>query len=157
MSYVLSFAVNGEPVEVLVSPMTTLLHVLRDQLNIVSPKKGCEAGDCGACTVLVDGKARRSCITMALTMAGKEIATVEGLTQNGQLHPLQRSFYEHYAAQCGFCTSGMLMAAKALLAQNPSPTREEMAIGLSGNLCRCGTYVQVMQALSALAEGKYKE
>jgi carbon-monoxide dehydrogenase small subunit len=155
MSYVLSFTVNKQPVEVLVGPMTTLLHVLRDRLNIAGPKIGCEAGDCGACTVLIDGKPVRSCITLALTVAGKEVTTVEGLIEDGKLHPLQRSFYEHYAAQCGFCTSGMLMSAKALLDQNPSPTREEIVTGISGNLCRCGTYTQVMEAIAAVAEGKY--
>jgi aerobic-type carbon monoxide dehydrogenase small subunit (CoxS/CutS family) len=154
MKYVLSFTVNGQPVETLAEPTTSLLDVLRDKLEVTSPKRGCESGDCGACTVLIDGKAVRSCITIALTAAGSEVATLEGLMQDGQLHPLQRAFYERCAAQCGFCTSGMLMAAKALLDRNPSPTREEIALAMSGNLCRCGAYVQIMEAVAAVAGPK---
>ena len=154
MKYILSLKVNGQPMQTLVEPTASLLDVLRDQLNVISPKRGCDSGDCGACTVLVDGKAVRSCIMVALTAADSEVSTLEGLAQNGQLHPLQRAFYERCAAQCGFCTSGMLMAAKALLDRNPSPTREEIAIAMSGNLCRCGTYIQVMEAIEAVAPAK---
>ena len=155
MKHVLSFLVNKRSVEILVGSAATLIDVLRDQLEITSPKRGCEAGDCGACTVLIDGKPMPSCITLALTVAGRDVTTVEGLARNGTLHPLQRAFYEHYAAQCGFCTSGMLMAAKALLDRVPSPSPEQIAVGMSGNLCRCGTYVQVTQAVAAAASGRY--
>jgi len=156
MKYVLSFTVNGQPMETLAEPTTSLLDVLRDKLEVTSPKRGCESGDCGACTVLVNGKAVPSCLTVALTVAGSEITTVEGLVQDGQLHPLQRAFYEHGATQCGFCTCGMLMAAKALLDRNPSPTRDEIVLGMSGNLCRCGGYVQVMEAIEDVAGRKYE-
>lgn len=156
MKYVLSFTVNGQPVETLAEPTTSLLDVLRDKLEVTSPKRGCESGDCGACTVLVNGKAVPSCLTVALTVTGSEITTVEGLVRDGELDPLQRAFYEHGATQCGFCTCGMLMAAKALLDRNPSPTREEIVLGMSGNLCRCGGYVQVMEAIEDVAGRKYE-
>jgi len=156
MKYVLSFTINGQPVETLAEPTASLLDVLRDNLDITSPKRGCESGDCGGCTVFVDGKAVPSCLTVALTVAGSEVTTVEGLMRDGQLHPLQREFYERGAAQCGFCTSGMLMAAKALLDHNPSPTRKEIAVAMSGNLCRCGGYIQVMEAIEAVA-GRQRE
>jgi aerobic-type carbon monoxide dehydrogenase small subunit (CoxS/CutS family) len=151
MKYILSLSLNGQPVETLVEPTASLLDVVRDQLDVTSPKRGCESGDCGACTVLVDGKAVRSCLTIALTAAGSEVTTVEGLIKDGQLHPLQRAFYERGASQCGFCTAGMVMAAKDLLDHNPSPTREEIVIALSGNLCRCGAYVQIMDAITDVA------
>ncbi|MGD0075294.1 MAG: (2Fe-2S)-binding protein [Candidatus Binataceae bacterium] len=154
MKYILSFSVNGQPVETLVEPTISLLDVLRDKLDITSPKRGCESGDCGGCTVLVDGKAVTSCLTVAMTVEGAEVTTVEGLAHDGQLHPLQKEFYERGAAQCGFCTSGMLMAAKGLLDRNPTPTREEIVVGMSGNLCRCGGYVQVMEAIEAVAAAK---
>ena len=140
MKYVLTFTVNGLPAEALVSPTDTLLDVLRNQLGITSPKRGCDTGDCGACTVLLDGKPIRACLTIALTATGKNVVTVEGLSRNGQLHPLQESFIEHGAAQCGFCTSGMLMSAVSFLESNPHPKREEIAEYMSGNLCRCGCY-----------------
>ncbi len=157
MKYVLSFNLNGLPVETLVKATDTLLDVLREKLNVVSAKRGCDNGDCGACTVLVNGEPVRACLTIGLTVAGKSVQTVEGLLQDGNLHPLQRAFHEHYAAQCGFCTPGMLMAAKALLDKNPKPTREQIVEGISGNLCRCGTYVEVVEAIQAVAAGKYKE
>ncbi|MDH7490082.1 MAG: (2Fe-2S)-binding protein [Anaerolineae bacterium] len=157
MKYVLSFNLNGLPVDTLVKATDTLLDVLREKLNVVSPKRGCDNGDCGACTVLVNGEPVRACLTIGLTVAGKNVQTVEGLQQDGKLHPLQRAFHEHYAAQCGFCTPGMLIAAKALLDKNPKPTREQIVEGISGNLCRCGTYVEVVEAIQAVAAGKYKE
>ena len=135
------------PAEVLVKPTDTLLDVLREKLGVVSPKRGCDTGDCGACTVLLDGEPIRSCLTIALTVAGKNVETVEGLGQDGKLHPLQQSFHEHYAAQCGFCTPGMLMSAKALLDKNPKPTREEIVEAISGNLCRCGAYEEIVEAI----------
>ncbi|MGB9592715.1 MAG: (2Fe-2S)-binding protein [Anaerolineae bacterium] len=157
MKYVLSFNLNGLPVDTLVKATDTLLDVLREKLNVVSPKRGCDNGDCGACTVLVNGEPVRACLTIGLTVAGKNVQTVEGLQQDGKLHPLQQAFHEHYAAQCGFCTPGMLIAAKALLDKNPKPTREQIVEGISGNLCRCGTYVEVVEAIQAVAAGKYKE
>jgi len=157
MKYALSFILNGLSADVLVKPTDTLLDVLREKLGVVSPKRGCDTGDCGACTVLLEGEPVRSCLTIALTVAGKAVETVEGLSQDGKLHPLQQSFHEHYAAQCGFCTPGMLMSAKALLDKNPKPTREEIVEAISGNLCRCGAYEEIVEAIAAVASGRGKE
>lgn len=157
MKYALAFTLNGFPVDALVKPTDTLLDVLREKLGVVSVKRGCDTGDCGACTVLLDGEPIRSCLTIALTIAGEKIETVEGLTQGGKLHPLQQSFHEHYAAQCGFCTPGMLMSAKALLDKNPKPTRAEIVEAISGNLCRCGSYQEIVEAIEAVAQGPRKE
>jgi carbon-monoxide dehydrogenase small subunit len=157
MKYALSFILNGLPVDVLVKPTDTLLDVLREKLGVVSPKRGCDTGDCGACTVSLEGEPVRSCLTIALTVAGKTVETVEGLSQNGKLHPLQQAFHEHYAAQCGFCTPGMLMSAKALLDKNPKPTREEIVEAISGNLCRCGAYEEIVEAIAAVAGSRGKE
>jgi carbon-monoxide dehydrogenase small subunit len=157
MKYTLSFVLNGFPVDALVKPTDTLLDVLREKLGVVSAKRGCDTGDCGACTVLLNGEPIRSCLTIALTAAGKKIETVEGLSQDGKLHPLQQAFHEHYGAQCGFCTPGMLMSAKALLDKNPRPTREQIVESLSGNLCRCGSYQEVVEAIAAVAQGRRKE
>jgi len=157
MKYALSFILNGLPADVLVKPTDTLLDVLREKLGVVSPKRGCDTGDCGACTVLLEGEPVRSCLTIALTVAGKAVETVEGLNMDGKLHPLQQSFHEHYAAQCGFCTPGMLMSAKALLDKNPKPTREEIVEAISGNLCRCGAYEEIVEAIAAVASGRGKE
>ncbi len=154
MKYVVSFTLNGLRVDVLVKPTDTLLDLLREQLRVTSPKRGCDDGDCGACTVLLDGEPIRACLTIAPTVAGREVTTVEGLSKEGELHPLQESFLEHTASQCGFCTSGMLMSAKALLDKNPDPTREEIVEFMSGNLCRCGTYEEVIEAIQAVASGK---
>jgi carbon-monoxide dehydrogenase small subunit len=157
MKYALSFTLNGLPAEVLVKPTDTLLDVLREKLGVVSPKRGCDTGDCGACTVLLEGEPIRACLTIALTVAGKAVETVEGLSKDGKLHPLQQSFHEHYAAQCGFCTPGMLMSAKALLDKNPQPTREEIVEAISGNLCRCGAYQEIVEAIAAVSSGRGKE
>ncbi len=157
MKYALSFILNGLPVDVLVKPTETLLDVLREKLGVVSPKRGCDTGDCGACTVLLGGEPVRSCLTIALTVAGKTVETVEALSRDGELHPLQQSFHEHYAAQCGFCTPGMLMSAKALLDKNPKPTREEIVEAISGNLCRCGAYEEIVEAIAAVAGDPGKE
>jgi aerobic-type carbon monoxide dehydrogenase small subunit (CoxS/CutS family) len=151
MKYPLSFILNGNSAELLAKPTETLLDVLRESLGMVSVKRGCDSGDCGACTVLVNGKPLRSCITIALTVAGKRVETVEGLTVGGQLHPLQTAFHEHYAAQCGFCTPGMIMAAKALLDKNPGPDRQEIIAAVSGNLCRCGSYREIVEAVESVA------
>ena len=153
MKYVLTFTLNGLPVDVLVKPTDTLLDVLREKLDVLSPKRGCDEGDCGACTVLLDDEPVRGCLTIALTVAGKEVTTLEGLTKSGELHPIQQSFHDHYAAQCGFCTPGMIISVKALLDHNPKPDRQEIVAALAGNLCRCGTYHEAVEAVEAIVRG----
>jgi len=143
----LRMKVNGKPVEVMVKPAWTLLRVLREELRLTGTKKGCEQGDCGACTVIMDGKAVNACLVLALQAESKEIETIEGLGTAENLHPLQRSFIQHGAVQCGFCTPGMLMSAKALLERNPRPTIEEIKRGISGNLCRCTGYTKIIKAI----------
>jgi aerobic carbon-monoxide dehydrogenase small subunit len=147
----LELKVNGQDHVAVVDATTTLLEVLRDKLLITSPKTGCNTGDCGTCSVLVDGKLVRSCLTVALTCQGKEVTTVEGLVRPGELHPLQKAFHEHYGSQCGFCTPGMILAAKALLDENPNPTREEVKEAIAGNLCRCTGYVKIIDSIMAAA------
>jgi carbon-monoxide dehydrogenase small subunit len=156
MKQILSFTLNGSPVDVIATPTETLLDVLREKLGVTGPKRGCDDGDCGTCTVLLDGEPVRSCLTIALTIQGKSVLTVEGLG-DGDLHPLQRAFHEHGAFQCGFCTPGMLMSAKALLDHNPHPSRTEIREYMSGNLCRCGSYEEIVEAIQAVAAGEYKE
>jgi aerobic carbon-monoxide dehydrogenase small subunit len=151
MKQVLSFVVNGSPVEVAVKPTDSLLDVLREKLYLTGTKRGCDDGDCGSCTVLLNGQPVRSCLTLALTVEGQEITTVEGLMQGAELHRLQKAFYEGGAFQCGFCTPGMLLTAKALLDSNPQPSREEIRQYMSGNLCRCGSYEEVIHAIQAVA------
>lgn len=151
MLYAFELTVNGKLHKLEVGAFETLLEVLRDQLHITSPKTGCNTGDCGSCSVILDGKLVKSCITNALTCQGGSVLTVEGLAEPGQLHPLQEAFQAHYAAQCGFCTPGMLMAAKALLDENPNPTRQEVKGALAGNLCRCTGYVKIVDAVMAAA------
>jgi carbon-monoxide dehydrogenase small subunit len=155
MKKILSFVLNGSPVDVIASPTETLLDVLREKLGVMGPKRGCDDGDCGTCTVLIDGEPVRSCLTVALTVEGKQVLTVEGLSLDGKLHPLQQAFHEHGAFQCGFCTPGMLMTAKALLDKNPNPSRDEIRYYMSGNLCRCGSYEEVIEAIQAVAAGEY--
>jgi carbon-monoxide dehydrogenase small subunit len=158
MKYTLSFTLNGDPVDVLVKPTDTLLDVLRENLNVTSPKRGCDSGDCGACTVLLDEEPILSCLTIALTVTGRDIKTIESFSsRDGEMHPLQQSFHESYAAQCGFCTPGMLVSSKALLDKNPRPTRDEIVEAISGNMCRCGTYHEVIEAIQACAGGGRKE
>jgi aerobic carbon-monoxide dehydrogenase small subunit len=157
MKQILAFTLNGALVEVLVKPSDTLLDVLREQLGMMGAKRGCDSGDCGTCTVLIDGEPMRSCLTIALTVAGKEVGTIEGLEKNGELDPLQKAFHEHGASQCGFCTSGMILTSKALLEKTPNPSRDEIVEYMSGNLCRCGTYVEVIEAIQSVASGKGKE
>ena len=157
MKQILAFTLNGSLVEVLVKPSDTLLDVLREQLGVTGPKRGCDSGDCGTCTVLINGESMRSCLTIALTVAGKEVVTIEGVGENGELDPLQKAFHEHGASQCGFCTSGMIISAKALLEKNPNPSRDEIVEYMSGNLCRCGTYVEVIEAIQSVASGEGKE
>ena len=158
MKYRLSLSLNGETVDVLVKPTHTVLDILRENLHVMSPKRGCDTGDCGTCTVLIDGETILSCLTIALTVAGKDVKTVESfVSKEGQLHPLQQSFHEHYAAQCGFCTPGMLISSKALLDKNPDPSEEEIVEAISGHICRCGTYHEVIEAVQAVAKGDRKE
>lgn len=150
--YSLELTVNGRSYQAAVTLKTTLLEVLRDKLFITSPKEGCNSGDCGTCSVLMDGRLVRSCITNALSAQGKEITTVEGLVKPGHLHPLQEAFHEKYGAQCGFCTPGMILAAKGLLDENPKPTREDVRVALSGNLCRCTGYGKIIDSVMAASE-----
>ena len=157
MRYPLTFQVNGLPVEAMAKATDTLLDVLREKLGVVSPKRGCDTGECGTCTVILNGEPVRACLTIALTVEGKKVETLEGLIQDGKMHPLQEAFHEHYAAQCGFCTPGMVMSAKALLDKNPKPSREEIVEALSGNLCRCGCYNEIVEAVEAVAHGRRKE
>lgn len=144
--------VNGMQYKVDVEVDMTLLEVLRDKLHITSSKVGCNTGDCGACSVILDGKLVKSCITNIMVADGKEVLTVEGLSKPGKLHPIQQSFYENGATQCGFCTPGMIMATKALLDNNPNPTEEEIKEALSGNLCRCTGYTNIIKAVKEAAK-----
>jgi len=150
MKQLIKLRVNGVEEEVMIEPWWNLARVLRDELNLTGTKIGCETGDCGSCTVLVDGKAVKSCLYLAMKARGKDILTIEGLRgENGELHPLQKAFIEHFAIQCGYCTPGMIMMAKALLDENPNPTEEEVKEGLDGNLCRCTGYVKIIEAVLA--------
>lgn len=155
MSQILKFICNGNPVEVLIKPEMTLLEVLRDELAITSPKCGCNHGDCGACTVIVDGMAVKSCTVLAVTMQGKNVITVEGLSKGTELHPIQKAFIELGAPQCGHCTPGMIMAAKAFLDKNPKPAYEEIKEALAGNLCRCTGYKKYVDAVMEAAKGTF--
>jgi len=141
--------VNGEDEELFIEPWWDLAFVLRDVLGLTGTKVGCGTGDCGACTVLIDGKAVRSCLFLATKAEGKDITTIEGLNKNGELHQLQKAFIEHWAVQCGYCTPGMILAAKALLDENPNPTEEEVRLAMMGNLCRCTGYVKIVEAIMA--------
>ena len=147
-----SFVVNGEPRSVSFPPNATLLEVLREQLGLTGTKHGCELGECGTCTVLVDGVPILSCLALALSHAGAAIDTVEGLARDGSLHPLQEAFADHGGSQCGYCTSGMLMTAKALLDEEPAPSRERIKEAISGNLCRCTGYQQIWEAIEDAAQ-----
>jgi aerobic-type carbon monoxide dehydrogenase small subunit (CoxS/CutS family) len=145
--------VNGEPHDLHSAPLTSLLTALREELDITSPKAGCQQGGCGACTVLVDGEARRSCLVPLAAVDGATITTVEGLGAADDLSPVQAAFDEHYAAQCGFCTSGFIMAATALIDRTPKANREEILAGLSGHVCRCTGYIKIVSAVEAAAKG----
>ena len=142
-----SAAVNGEPVEFLCEPQETLLDILRDRLNLTGSKEGCGTGDCGACSVIVDGRLVCSCLMLGAEAAGCEVETIEGMAQGEKLHPLQQKFLEHAALQCGFCTPGFLVAAKALLERHPNPTETEARYWLAGNLCRCTGYDKIIRAV----------
>jgi carbon-monoxide dehydrogenase small subunit len=146
------FAVNGSEYEVIVEPHMLLIDVLRDKLGLTGTKYACGAGDCGACTVLIDGQPSFACLTLAVTAKGKSILTIEGLADETGLHPIQQAFVEAGAVQCGFCTPGMVLSAKALLDENPDPTRDEIKSALAGNLCRCTGYVKIIDAVEAAAD-----
>jgi aerobic-type carbon monoxide dehydrogenase small subunit (CoxS/CutS family) len=148
----LRLVVNRRPVELLVPPHRTLLEVLREELGLTGTKHGCELGECGACTVLVDGRAELACLRLAASCEGAEITTVEGLARGPELDPLQESFADTGAAQCGYCTPGMLLVAHALLERNPMPNRDEIRQAISGNLCRCTGYLRILEAIERAAE-----
>jgi len=148
----LRLRVNGDDCELYVEPQRTLLDVLRQDLNLTGTKYSCGTGECGACTVLVDGVPLLACLTLAVAVDGKSVETVEGLTEDGRLHPIQEAFIEHGAIQCGYCTPGLVMQAKALLAENPNPTEEEVKDYIRGNLCRCGNYPNIVEAVMAASE-----
>ncbi len=154
MKKLIELKVNGDVYEVLIEPWWNLARVLREQVGLTGTKISCETGDCGACTVLVDGKAVKSCLYPAMRARGKEIVTIEGIGPNekGELHPLQEAFVKHFAVQCGYCTPGMIMTAKALLDENPKPTEEQVKEYLSGNLCRCTGYAKIVEAVLAVTD-----
>ena len=139
--------INGAARRADVDPQTTLLSTLRDHLGLTGAKYGCGEGQCGACTVLIDGKATRSCVTLAGSVAGKKIITIEGLSGNGALHPVQQAFIDADAMQCGYCTPGMILSGAALLDRNPNPSRADIVRGMEGNICRCGTYPRIVEAM----------
>ncbi|OGP93637.1 MAG: hypothetical protein A2156_15800 [Deltaproteobacteria bacterium RBG_16_48_10] len=153
------FQVNGKDFEIETDPNRTLLDVLRTDLGLTGTKYGCGVGQCGACTVIVDGTARCSCLILIGQAQGRQVETVEGLSNGEELHPLQDSFIENHALQCGYCTPGMLMSTKGLLDKNPSPSEEEIKVAISGNLCRCTGYSQIITAVKKAAKkmGKVKE
>ena len=148
---ILKFRLNGKEVEILVSPDEILLDVLRDRFDFIGTKKGCGKGECGACTVIINGSAVNSCMIPAMKAMDKEVQTIEGIGTPDNLHPLQQTFIEEGAIQCGFCTPGMIMSSKALLDNNLSPTREEIKEAISGNICRCTGYVKIEQAVMSAA------
>ena len=147
----ITFTLNGEPAEVAFAPHKTLLELLREDLGLIGTKHGCELGECGTCTVLVDGRSILSCLMLGLEAESREVTTIEGMAEGGQLHPLQETFADLGAAQCGYCSPGFLLAAKELIEGNPTPTREEIKEALSGNLCRCTGYIKIYEAVELAA------
>jgi aerobic carbon-monoxide dehydrogenase small subunit len=152
MKTIIQLTVNGESVEAAVEPNRTLVQFLRDDLGLTGTKHGCGLGDCGACTVILNGKPVNSCLVLAVQAGGGEVLTIEGLAENGALHPIQQAFVENGAIQCGFCTPGMILSAKALLDSNPKPTEPEIRTAISGNLCRCTGYQKIVQAIQEAAK-----
>jgi carbon-monoxide dehydrogenase small subunit len=152
MKRILKLHVNGEEFEFLTEIHKTLLEVLREDLGLTGTKRGCDLGTCGACTVLIEGKPYLSCLTLAVDVQGKKIVTIEGLAQDGELHPLQKAFVEKGAIQCGFCTPGMILTAKAFLDENSHPSEGDVKKAISGNLCRCTGYVKIVEAILSVSE-----
>jgi 4-hydroxybenzoyl-CoA reductase gamma subunit len=150
----LSLNVNGRSHEVAAPGSALLLEVLRDQLGLTGSKQGCDGGECGACTVLVDDEPRLACITLAASVSGKRIETIEGLSQSGRMSRLQQEFHEKLGTQCGFCTPGMVMAAEALLRREPNPSEAQIREALAGNICRCTGYIKIIESVQAAAEGR---
>jgi aerobic-type carbon monoxide dehydrogenase small subunit (CoxS/CutS family) len=148
----IQLTINGQPVEAAVEPNRTLLQFLREDLGLTGTKHGCGLGDCGACTVILDGQPVNSCLVLAIQANGKEVLTIEGLAENGKLHPIQQAFVDKGAIQCGFCTPGMILSAKALLDANPKPTEQDIRMAISGNLCRCTGYQKIVEAIGEAAE-----
>jgi len=153
----IEFSVNGERVQIDVPAQARLVDVLRETLGLTGTKEGCGVGECGACTVIVNGKAVCSCITLAAGLNGADVITIEGVSQNGELDEIQQAILDHHALQCGFCTPGIVMSAKALLDANPNPTTEEIQQAIAGNLCRCTGYQQVIDAIADAAERRMTE
>lgn len=153
MKKIITLDINHEHYEVAVEPNQTLLDTLRYQLGLTGTKKGCEVGDCGACTVIMDGVTVNSCLVLAMQAEGRQITTIEGLETKEGMHPLQTAFVEKGAIQCGFCTSGMILSARVLLDKNPEPTEEEIRRGIAGNLCRCTGYQKIVEAVQSAADG----
>ncbi|HUV28417.1 MAG TPA: (2Fe-2S)-binding protein [Anaerolineales bacterium] len=148
---IVNFTLNGRNIDVMVRPLTTLQNLLRDELHYTATKSGCKQGSCGSCTVLVDGEPMMSCLLPVEDVAGKEIQTLEGVMENGDLHPIQETFFETFAVQCGYCTPGMIMISKALLDHNPNPSREDIVDALAGNFCRCTGYEPIIRAVEESA------
>ena len=154
MKRLITLTVNGERYEVAVEPRQSLLQVLREELHLTGTKEGCSEGECGACTVFLDGQTVDSCLIFGVEANGREVVTIEGLAQGDQLHPIQKAFAEYGGVQCGFCTPGMILASKALLEQHPDPTEAEIRSGIAGNLCRCTGYVKIVEAIKAAAQAQ---
>ena len=152
MKSFIQLTVNGQSVDAAVEPNRTLLQFLREDLGLTGTKHGCGLGDCGACTVILDGQAVNSCLVLAIHANGREVLTVEGLAENGKLHPIQQAFVDKGSIQCGFCSPGMILSAKALLDANPKPTEQEIRMAISGNLCRCTGYQKIVEAIGEAAK-----
>ena len=153
----LQFTVNEVEYELYINPKTLLVEVIRDHIDLTGTKRGCETVSCGACTVMIDDMAVKSCSVLAVQAEGRHVTTSEGLEKNGKLVPIQKAFLDEGSYQCGFCTSGMLMSSEALLRENPSPTKEEIKEGIEGNICRCTGYNSIVRAVQAVVKGKYTE
>ena len=153
----LRLTVNGQPYELYIKPKSLLIEVLRDELGLTGTKRGCNSSACGACTILLNGMAVKACSVLAIQADGGEVLTVEGLANGAELHPVQKAFLDYGAFQCGFCTAGMLMSAKALLDENTNPNEAQIREGIDGNICRCTGYNSIIRALTAVVKGEYRE